>query len=86
MKVRLVISGRSYDLAEDLPDELTLPEGASVDDALQAIADMLPQEKNLPDGCLLAIAGTHLGTLGNHPPRALNDGDEIVLITPVAGG
>jgi molybdopterin converting factor small subunit len=86
MKVRVVISGRSYDTAETIPEHLTLPDGSSVDEALQAVARLIPGGKGLPDSCLLALSGIHLGTLRNHKPRVLNDGDELVLIAPVAGG
>ena len=86
MKVRLIISGRSYHTAETIPEHLTLPSGASVDDALQSLAGLMPRGKTLPDTCLLAVSGTHLGTLHNHKPHVLTDGDELVLIAPVAGG
>ncbi len=86
MKVRVVISGRSYDAAAAMPEQLTLPEGASVDDALQALADHLPGGSGLPASCLVAVSGTHLGTVGSHQPHVLRDGDELLLIVPVAGG
>lgn len=86
MKVRLTISGRSYDAAENIPGRLTLPDGCSLDDALQSVADLMPEGRGLPASCLVAVSGTHLGTLGNHRPHSLEEGDELVLITPVAGG
>ena len=86
MKIHVVISGRSYDAAERIPDELTLPEGCSVGEALQRLAELFPDGKRLPDSCLIAVSGTHLGTLRNHSPRTLRDGDELVVIAPVAGG
>ena len=86
MKVRLVITGRSYDAAEAIPDAIELPEGASVDDALTAAAKLIAGGKGLPDSCLIAVSGTHLGTLADHQPHTLADGDELVVIAPVAGG
>jgi len=86
MKIRLVISGRSYDAAENLPDELSLPDGCSLDEALQAVAQLMAEGRPLPESCLLAVSGTHLGTLGQHREHALADGDELVFISPVAGG
>lgn len=86
MKVRLVLSGRNYDRAEAVPEHLNLPEGCSIDDALRAVAEHVPPEKALPESCLVAVSGIHLGTLRNHKPRVLADGDELVLIAPVAGG
>ena len=86
MKVRLVVSGRNYDAADAIPEQLTLPEGSSVDEALQAVAELVAPEKALPESCLVAVSGTHLGTLRSHKPHVLTDGDELVLIAPVAGG
>ncbi len=83
MNVGLVISGRSYDTAGKLPDELTLEAGASVDVALAEVAKLTGE---LPASCLLAVSGTHLGTLGSHREHVLSEGDEIVVIAPVAGG
>jgi len=83
MNVRLVISGRGYDTATDLPDRLTLETDASIDDALTQLTSLVDK---LPVSCLLAVSGIHLGTLGNHREHILADGDEIVLIAPVAGG
>ena len=50
------------------------------------VADLMPEGRGLPASCLVAVSGTHLGTLGNHRPHSLEEGDELVLITPVAGG
>ena len=86
MKVKVVISGRSYETAESVPEHLTLPDACSLGDALRSLAEFLPVGRTLPASCLVAVSGTHLGTLGNHAPRELRDGDELVVIAPVAGG
>ena len=86
MKVGVVISGRNYDAADAVPEHLTLPDGASLDDALEALASLLPEDRQLPDSCLIAVSGTHLGTLASHRQSNLSEGDELVLIAPVAGG
>ena len=86
MKVRVVLSGRSYDAAEAMPDCLTLPDGAAVDEALRQLAGLMPEGKGLPKSCLVAVSGAHLGTVASHRSRVLRDGDELVLIAPVAGG
>jgi molybdopterin converting factor small subunit len=86
MKVKVVISGRSYDAAESVPDQLALSDGSSLDDALEALAEFFPEGRTLPDSCLVALSGSHLGTLRSHASRDLEDGDELVLIAPVAGG
>ncbi|MGA2616179.1 MAG: MoaD/ThiS family protein [Thermoguttaceae bacterium] len=86
MNVNIVVAGREYDLAQAIPEQLTLPERASLDDALQALAQLLPPDRQLPASCLLAVSGKHLGTLGSHQPAPLADGDELLLLAPVAGG
>ncbi|NQT12368.1 MAG: MoaD/ThiS family protein [Planctomycetes bacterium] len=86
MNISIVVSGRSYDTAESLPDQLTLPEGCSLDEALDELTSRLPEGKALPTTCLLAVSGRHLGTLGNHRQYPLKEGDQLVLVAPVAGG
>jgi molybdopterin converting factor small subunit len=86
MKLRLFISGRNYNLADGIPDHLTLPEGATLDDALGALAGLLPGGTRLPASCLVAVSGRHCGTVASHSPEKLRDGDELVILTPVAGG
>ena len=86
MKVKIVISGRGYHDAAALPEELTLPDGASVDDALARLDELLPEGVSLPESCLVVVSGDHLGTVASHAQRALADGDELMLVAPVAGG
>jgi len=86
MKINLVISGRSYRTSGDLPTHLELPDGATLADALTALSEKLPADAALPDSCLVAVSGSHVGTLGSHRARELREGDELVLIAPVAGG
>lgn len=86
MKICVVISGRNYDAVPTIPQQLAVAEGATVDDALKILAASLPGGQKLPDSCLLVVSGNHLGTLRSHLPRKLSDGDELLLIAPVAGG
>ena len=86
MKIRLFITGRHYHLHEPLPDELTLPNQATVDDALTELAKYLPDDQEFPPSCLLAVSGKHLGTLGDHPAAELQHNDELTILAPVAGG
>jgi molybdopterin converting factor small subunit len=86
LNIQIVFVGRRYDAAQSLPDRLCLPEGATVDDALRTIAEQLPGDHPLLASCLVAVSGTHLGTLANHRPKTLKDGDELLLLAPVAGG
>ena len=86
MKIRLVVSGRSYPASGSLPQELTLPEGASLEEALELLQQQFSEGNSLPPTCMLALSGAHLGTLATHQTRTLCDGDELVVIAPVAGG
>lgn len=86
IQVRIAISGRNYAAAESVPEQLELADGSTVDDALSALSEFFPAEAGLPDTCLVALSGAHLGTLAKHTARELRDNDELVLIAPVAGG
>ena len=86
MKIRIVFTGRGYDAGAELPPQLELPAGATTVAALQEIRRRLPADRDLPPSCLVAVQGRHLGTVGGHAPRELRDGEELVLIAPVAGG
>ncbi len=86
MRIDVVISGRSYHLAEAIPRELTLAESSTLDDAIAEIASKTPKEARLPDSCLVAVSGKHQGSLGKHQNPTLRDGDELVIVAPVSGG
>ncbi len=86
MNIRIVISGRNYELAEPFPDAIELPDGSTVDDALELLSARFSEGRSFPPSCLLGIAGKHVGTVSSHPPASLSDNDEIVIFAPVAGG
>jgi molybdopterin converting factor small subunit len=86
MKIRAVITGRFYHATSSLPNVLTLADGASVDDALAELSRHLPVDQSLPESCLVAVSGRHVGTLSAHESVPLREGDELVLVAPVAGG
>ena len=86
MKIRLVYTGRSYQTAESLPEELVLAAGARLVDALRAVEDCLADGERLPATCLVSLAGRHRGTIASYTNDPLSDGEELVLIAPVAGG
>lgn len=84
MHIRVVITGRNYHALGHAPLELELPEGSTVEAALESVAQRLGQP--LPETCLVAVSGDHLGTVRTHVPRELRAGDELLLLAPVAGG
>jgi molybdopterin converting factor small subunit len=61
--------------------ELTLDDGATVADALAKLAAEHPELRGGLPSALPVVAGSHV-------PReqALHDGDEVSLLSPVAGG
>lgn len=86
LNVQIVFLGHRYDVAQSLPERLCLPDGATLDDALKAITKNLPGDHPLSASCLIAVSGSHLGSLADHRPRTLKDGDELLFLGPVAGG
>jgi molybdopterin converting factor small subunit len=86
MQIRVVLAGRNYHAAQTVPTQLALPDAATLDDALAALSRHIPAGSDLPDTCLVAVCGVHLGTVRRHRPRVLQDGDELLLLAPVAGG
>lgn len=86
MKVRLVYSGRGYDAVAKLPAEIPLTDGDDIDQLIAAVNQLLPDDRPLPRSAVVAVAGRHLGTVGQHAPQALREGDEVVIVAPVAGG
>ena len=86
MKIGVVISGRHYHVAQAVPSHLTLPDGCSVEAALEALESLLPNGGRFPDSCLIAVSGTHLGTRGRHQGTVLRENDELFVLAPIAGG
>jgi len=86
MKIRIEITGRNYHQSGGAPDEFELQTGATLIDALAALAQSLPAGVELPASCLIARNGAHVGAVRNPPATPLSDGDELMLIAPVAGG
>ena len=86
MRIRIAFMGRGYHLANRLPDELQLDDSAEVGDLIRQVQSHLTDGEHLPTSCLISVAGEHLGTVAKFRDRPLRDGDELVLIAPVAGG
>lgn len=85
MKIRITYLGRSYQHAETLPDQIDLESGSTIVDAVQQVNALLG-ETELPGSCLVTVSGEHVGSVASYTDRPLRDGDELVLIAPVAGG
>ena len=85
MKIRITYLGRSYQHAEALPELLDLEPGASVAAAVQKVNSLLG-DGELPRSCLVTVSGEHMGSVASFTDRELREGDELVLIAPVAGG
>jgi molybdopterin converting factor small subunit len=85
MKIRITYLGRSYQHAEVLPEQIDLEPGASIVDAVTVVNSLLG-DTELPGSCLVSISGEHVGSVASFTNQALREGDELVLIAPVAGG
>jgi len=85
MKILITYLGRSYQHAEALPEQIDLDPGATIADAVRAV-DSLLAETELPGTCLVTVSGEHMGSVASFTDRPLREGEELVLIAPVAGG
>lgn len=86
MNIRVILTGRSYHFAEQLPETLELADGSPLQTAIDALNELLPDEGSLPPSCIIALNNEQVGTIGNHSNPALKDGAELLFVTPVAGG
>ncbi len=85
MKIRITYLGRSYQHATALPEQIDLDPGGTIADAVRAV-DSLLGETDLPGTCLVTVSGEHVGSVASFADRPLHEGEELVLIAPVAGG
>lgn len=84
MQIRLVLTGRGYDRTQ-LPERLDLAAGATISAALATIQAAIGSAR-LPASTLVILSGRHLGTVAAYDDAPLAEGDEIMLLQPVAGG
>ena len=84
MKIKIVLTGRSYDQGSDIPEQMELEEGANLSAVITSLNGLLATP--LPASCLIAVGGNHVGTVAQHTDSPLSEGQEIVFIQPVAGG
>jgi len=85
MKIRITYLGRSYQHAETLPEQIELADESSLASAVEQVNTLLG-DAELPSSCLVTVSGEHVGSVAHFTDRTLRDGDELVLIAPVAGG
>ena len=83
MRIKVKITGRQYDAVEALPEELELSDGASIELVLETLRSTYGP---ISPAALLAVSGEHLGTVADHRAKTLDDDDEVLIFSPVAGG
>ncbi|MGH2948846.1 MAG: MoaD/ThiS family protein [Solirubrobacteraceae bacterium] len=81
MRVRVRLGAGLSRLADAPLLSLDLDEGASVDDLLAALGAQQPALAPALRSALPVVAGTHA-----EREQRLQDGDEVSLLIPVAGG
>lgn len=86
MQITVTVTGRLYSVTTPGTLTLELPPGATLDDALAATPRTDRGPLGWPPQAMLAVSGEHVGTLRQHAPRRLVEGDEVLVFTPVAGG
>jgi MoaE-MoaD fusion protein len=81
MRVRVLFFGILKEIAGKPAEEVELPEGASVRDALARFEAQTPQLRELLSSVACAVNQQYSG-----PETKLNPGDELALLPPVSGG
>ncbi|TML99333.1 MAG: MoaD/ThiS family protein [Actinobacteria bacterium] len=81
MQVRVRLVAGLSQLAGRPRLELRLEDGATVDDLLRQLGDAHPTLKPGLPSALPVVAGSHA-----RRDQPLHDGDEVSLLSPVAGG
>src|SRR5277367_6001333 len=81
MQVRVLFFGMLKDLAGRGSESLSLPEDATLDDALTHLRKEIPRLDALLPSIAMSINQEYAG-----PESRLNPDDEIALLPPVSGG
>ena len=81
MRVRVLFFGILRELAGKATDEIDLPEGASIRDAIARYETQIPRLKESLSSIALAVNQQYAG-----PETKLSANDEVALLPPVSGG
>ncbi|EIE26910.1 Molybdopterin converting factor, subunit 1 [Coccomyxa subellipsoidea C-169] len=83
MKISFLFFARSRELAGTDTYDVELADGASTQDALQAVLKKFPGLSEIEGRCVLALNQEYVDSDSVKP---LKDGDEVALIPPISGG
>ncbi|CAL8468898.1 g8439 [Coccomyxa elongata] len=83
MKVAFLFFARSREIAGTQSWEIDLHDGASIQDALQAVLTQFPALTEFEGRCVLALNQEYID---KDSKQHLKDGDEVALIPPISGG
>ena len=86
MNIRLAITGRSYHLAGSIPQSIELNADCTLQEAIEHVRQLFPSDNPVADSCVISVAGKQRGTVGAPSAHQLRDGDELLIVAPVAGG
>ena len=81
MKIRILYFASYRELLGKGEDFLDLPEGTTVSELLETLWSRGGRYASIPAGAVVAVNRAFAS-----PERTLNEGDEVALVPPVAGG
>ncbi|CAM5784871.1 MULTISPECIES: molybdopterin converting factor subunit 1 [Brevibacillus] len=81
MQISVLLFAGLAELAGERTIQLTLPEGATVQDLLQAASSQYPALSSLLGSCFISVNQEYA-----KPDTAIRAGDEIAILPPVSGG
>lgn len=84
MEIRLLMTGRGYHEADQLPATVELAADATATDAVGMLKERYP--KLVVDSMLVLVDGKHAGTVAECASLPLQPNSELELVAPVAGG
>ncbi len=81
MRVRVLFFGMLKDVVGELPGELEVAEGASLESIFQGFAERFPPLRTMARSIVLARNREFAD-----PSTRVEDGDEVAFLPPVSGG
>lgn len=81
MRIKVKLFATFRDIVGKKEEDITLPEGTTVQQLLEGYIDRFPQMAKFREHIILSVNKDY-----GAPARVLKDGDEISFLPPVSGG